>query len=425
MRRTQAITLLLALTAGLAAVVPARAGTGVDRLMEGSHFCDVSGQFRNGPASVDGPASQLAVHSDVFEPAFARACRIGSGLVTYLGTGEQSGINAVIDRRAERAFGTSDIPLSPVEKFQADFDQRAPDRRNRTTTLQQIPLMVSITAVAYNLTSCSIPRLNLRSSVLSAIFSGTITRWDDGLLVRDNPALANCKFPIRLIKRADFAGSTATLKDYLSKRNPQWQYYKQPAQNQAWPTLTNACPALDEDGMADCILSTQNSIGYVQYHVAKLAGLKAAYLDNVTSQTESDASRVFIAPSPAGCTEAARSAVILPGRDKQKIPVTSFFTYETQSYSPTRGDWSTVSLTDAPRGYGLCSFSYGLIYISLQLAYFGQQYLPNTARTAVDYLWSALAADAQSKLPAFDYGSLPDNVVTISRLGLSEVRFGT
>jgi ABC-type phosphate transport system substrate-binding protein len=423
MKRSRLIIGGLAITAMLAVATPAPAGTGVDRMMEGSHFCDLSGQFRNGPASVDGPASQLAVHSDVFEPAFARACRIGSGLLTYLGTGEQAGINAVLDRRAERAFGTADIPLSPVEKAQADFDLRAPDKRNRTTSIHQIPLMVSITSVAYNLTSCSISRLNLRSPTLSAIFAGTINTWNDPLLARDNPALATCKYPIRLIKRADFAGSTATFKDYLSKRSPQWAYYKQPAQNQVWPTLTNACPALDEDGMADCILSTQNSIGYIQYHVARTAHLKTALLDNVTSQAETDPSRAFIAPSPAGCTEAARSAVIPPGVEKRQIPVTSFFTYETQSVSPTRGDWSTVSLTDAPAGYPLCSFSYAFIYISLQTAYFGQQYLPNTARTAVDYLWTAVGADAQSKLPTFDYGTLPDNVLAVSRLGLSEIRF--
>lgn len=424
MRRFRSAVAFVALLVTVGAMSPARAETGVDRYLESSHFCDTSGQYRNGPASVDGPYSQLAVHTGVFEPAFARACRIGSGLVTYLGTGEQAGINKVLERRAEVAFGTADIPLSTVEMIQGYFDLRAPDRRNRILAIHQIPLMVSVSSVGYNL-SCLTTRLNLRSAVLSAVFGGTITRWDDPLLVRDNPALVNCKKPIRLVKRADFAGSTLTLKDYLSKRNPQWQYYKQPAQNTFWPTITNSCPALDEDGMADCILSTQNSIGYLLYHTTKVAGIRTAALDNVTSQTETTPAKTFIPPSPQGCTQAASSAFIPPGVDKRPIVVPPYFTFETQSFSPTRGDWSTVSLTDAPSGYPMCSFGYAFIYISVQGAYVGQQYLPNTGRTAVDYLWIAVSSDGQKALPAFDYGRLPESVAEISRLGISELRYGS
>lgn len=423
MKRFRFLVAVAALMSSVASTLPARAATPVDRLMENSRFCDTSRQFRNGPASVDGPSSQLNVHNDVFEPAFAKACRIGSGLITYLGTGDQAGINAVLDRRAERAFGTADIPLSPVEMAQAYFDTRAPDRRGRYTAIHQIPLMVSVFGVAYNLPSCKVPALNLRSTVLSAIFNGTIASWDDRLLVRDNPGLAGCRLPIRLIKRADFAGSTAIFKDYLAKRNPQWTHYKQPAQNLSWPTLANTCPALDEDGMADCIASTSNSIGYLSLRTAKLARLKMARLDNVQSQTEIDPEKAFIAPSPEACTEAARSAFIPPGVEKQQVRPVPFYEYETNSVSPTRGDWSTVSLTDAPRGYPMCSFGYAFIYISLQIAYFGQQYLPNTARTAVDYLYTAVTPQAQRRLPPFGYGALPDNVAKISILGLSEIRF--
>lgn len=423
MRRSRLLLVLSVALTSLASVVPARAATGVDRFMENSHFCDTAGQFRNGPAVVDGPSAQLDVHTEVFDPAFGRACRIGSGLVTYLGTGERAGINAVLNRRAERAFGTTDVPLTPVEVVEGYFDLRAPDRRGRTTAIHQIPLAVAITSVVYNLSTCSTPRLNLRSPVLSAIYSGTITRWNDPLLVQDNPSLASCTFPIRLVKRADFAGTTATFKDYLSKRNPQWNYYKQPAQNQSWPTITNACPALDEGGVADCIRSTQYSIGYIQARAAKVAGLKTAYLDNVVTQFLPDPADRFVAPTPQGCTAAAASAFVPPGVQKTPIQVTQFYTYETQSVSPTRGDWSTVSLTDARDGYPMCSFSYALIYISLQTAYVGQQYLPNTGRTAVDYLWTAVNPDAQSKLPAFSYGALPQNVADVSKLGISEIRF--
>ena len=419
------VALILCLAvASAGASMPAGADEyGTNRFLEDSVFCDTKGPYRNGPAVVDGPASQLDVQTDVFDPAFGRACRIGSGLVTYLGTGERAGIDAVLDRRAERAFGTSDIPLTPVELAQAYGDLRAPDRRGRTSAIHHIPLAVSITAVAYNLSTCSVTTLNLRSTVLSAIFGGTITTWNHALLVQDNPKLESCDFPIRLVKRADFAGSTMTFKDYLSKRNPHWNYYEQPAQNTLWPTITNACPALDDGGVADCIRSTQYSIGYIQARTAKVAGLRTARLDNVATQFATDPDERFVAPTPAGCTAAAASAFIPPGVQKRPVQVTQFYTYETQSVSPTRGDWSTISLTDAPEGYPLCSFAYALIYISLQTAYVGQTYLANTGRTAVDYLWTAVSDGAQAKLPPFSYGALPPNVAEISRLGISEIRF--
>ncbi len=426
MNRRTLFALLLALALA-AAAVPAGADShsdydNVDRLIENSRFCDKFQSFRPRQAIIDGPSSQLGLFNEVFEPAYSRACRIGSGLLTYLGTGERAGANAILDRRADRAFGTTDVPLSPVETIEANFDLRAPDRRGRISSIHHIPLAVSITAVVYNLSACSIPRLNLRSAALSSIFAGSITRWNDDLLVHENPKLATCDAPIRLIKRADFAGSSQSLKDYLSKRNPQWNYYKQPAQNQVWPTIQNYCPALDEGGMADCIRSTQYSIGYIQYRTARLARLKVARLDNASSQASIDPDTAFIAPSPAACTEAAESAFVPPGVQKRGFSAT-FFSVESPSVSPTRMDWNSVSLTDAPRGYPLCSLSYALIYISLQNTYHGQLYLPGTARTAVDYLWTAVGDDARRRLPAFDFGSLPANIAAVSRLGLSEIRF--
>ncbi|HVL89583.1 MAG TPA: substrate-binding domain-containing protein [Actinomycetota bacterium] len=394
----------------------------VDRLFENSKFCDKFQSFRPREAVVDGPSSQLGLFNEVFEPAYAKACRIGSGLLTYLGTGERAGVNAILNRRADRAFGTTDVPLSQVEIVEANLDLRAPDRRGRITSIHHIPVAVQITAVVFNLSACGVDQLNLRSPVLSSVFSGTITRWNDGVLVRDNPKLADCDAPIRLVKRADVAGSSLSLKDYLSKRNPQWNYYRQPSRNQAWPTIQNYCPALDEGGMADCIRSTQYSIGYIQYRAARLARLKVARLDNPVSTASLDPDTAFVAPSPAACTAAAESAFIPPGHQKRAVTAT-FFTFETPSVSPTRGDWNSVSLTDAPRGYPLCSLSYALIYISLQNTYHGQLYLPGTARTAVDYLWTAVSPAAQKRLPAFDFGTLPDQIVAVSRLGLSEIRY--
>lgn len=399
------------------ALGPQPAGA-VHRLFGNSVFCDQRQDNKGTAAVADGPSSQIGVHTDVFAPAFAAACPSGSGLVTYLGTGEQAGINAVVDHWAERRFGTADVPFSTLERVQATFDLRAPDRRNRSSLVHQVPLFLDVQAIGYNLSACPVPKLNLRSQVLSLIYSGRINYWNHDLIVLDNPGLKTCVLPIRVIKRAEFSGSTATFKDYLSKRNPQWNYYKQPPQNQLWPSFTNACPALGEEGMADCIISTRNSIGYIQYRMAKLRAIKTAHVDSATSALSTDPSKRFIAPSAAACTQAAASSILLPPID----PVPLVFT-ETPGISPTIGDWSTVSLTDAPAGYPICSFGYAFIFNNIQPAYAGQSYPFGAARTSVDYLWTAVSDAAQAKLAGSDYGRLPPNVLAASRAGLEEIRF--
>lgn len=419
-RRRMGFAAAVLATAALVQPV-AHAGTGVDHLFLDGKYCDQRPQYKGRPVIADGPASQVALHAGVFEPAYARACRSGSGMVTFLGSGERAGIDATIDRTPNRHFGTANIPMSTTEYIQATLDQRGPNKRTRTSVLHQIPLWVDVLAVGYNVTSCRVSQLNFSSQTLSLVYSGAITRWNHDLIQRDNPSMAslkNCNYPIKIIKRADFSGSTFVFKDYLSKRNPQWAYYKQPAQNQVWPTVSNACPALDEDGMAECILTTQNSIGYLNYHTAKQARIKTARVDNISGVTEMDAGRRFVSPSPAACTAAAASAFIPPAVKPVQAGI-----YETPQHSPTAGDWSTISLTDAPVGYPICTFGYVFLYQNMQFAYLGSSYPPAQARTTVDYLWTVLTDRAQSRLPAFDYGRLPPSVVEVSRAGMEMIRY--
>ncbi|MHB8510885.1 MAG: substrate-binding domain-containing protein [Actinomycetota bacterium] len=410
--------LLIAIAlSSLLASIGARASTPVDGDVANSQFCDHY-YYRPGPAVADGPASQLDVHRNVFEPEYAKACRIGSGLLTYLGTGEQAGVDAVVNRNSERAFGTGDVALSAQQLAQADLDQSAPDKRGRTNLLHQLPLFITPITIGYNI-SCKTSTLKLRSQVLSLIFSGVITTWNDRLIVQDNPDLAVCAKSIRLVKRADFAGSTLTFKDYLSKRNPQWDYYKQQAENQLWPTVTNECPALDEDGMVDCLRTTKNSIGYLTFRSAKVGHINVAELDNASSAAQSQ----FLEPSPQGCTAAAASAVVPPTVQRQNINEAGF-SPATPGFDATQGDWSNVSITDAPVGYPMCSIGFAYMYSNIHdVAYFGDYYSANAARTAVDYLWIALSDAAQARLESYQYGMLPANLRSESQYGLAQIRY--
>ncbi|MGH2831044.1 MAG: substrate-binding domain-containing protein [Actinomycetota bacterium] len=416
-RRMRVLLPLAAVLIQAMALLPARADE-VEMFIQDSKFCDKQIQFKGTSAVADGPYSHLEVHNGVLAPAYARACPSGSGLMTFLGTGERSGIEALLYRNAARHFGTTDVPMSHLELIQADGDLVAPDRRGRNSFVNHVPLFVSAQAVGYNLANCPVPALNVRSQVLSAIYTGLVTRWDDPLIAGDNPGLASCDRDILVAKRADFSGSTLAFKDYLSKRNPQWSYYKQPAQNQNWPTVTNRCPAYGDVAMARCILTTQDSIGYLPFRTAKNYRVNVASLDSVASAVQPDPAARFVRPSAQGCTDAASSSVIPPPIRSQRA-----LFYQTPQVNPTTLDWNSVSLSDAPLGYPMCALAYGLIYQNIQTAYFGQSYSVGAGRTSIDYLWTALKEDAQSRLAVYDYGRLPPNLVDVARAGLETVRY--
>lgn len=375
--------------------------------LPGSTFCDGTGT----PATGEGASSQLGVHVDVFRPAFAAACpdAVAPG---YLGTGDANAFLRLHER--SRDFGGSDVPLTPVEKFTLENDVQSSGLRGRVSPIHQMPLYVDALAIGYNV-SCIPPgaTLNLRSQTLSLIYSGLIKTWNHPLLQQDNPSLHNCSLPIGLVKRVGYAGATTVLKDFLSKRNPQWNYYKQPSRNQEWPPDATfvVCAASNEDGMASCLNSTVGAIGYLQLRVAGIYGVRVAAIDNPVSA----ATLTFIPPSADSCAKAAETVVTVP-TVREDLPVISI-----QSPPTTELDWSTVSITDAPLGYPICNFGYLFIFGRWTSAY-GAQNSSGALRTMVDYLWVATSSATQGALRNHDFAPLPERVLKAVRAGIEAIR---
>lgn len=387
---------------------PAKAA--LEQLMPGSSFCDGTGLVAIG----EGTAAQVSVNADVFRPAFTAVCP-NAAVPAYQGTGESNGFEKLAERA--RDFGASSVALTPQQKAILEQDLRRV--QGFSSTIEQFPLYVDIMAIGYNL-PCFNGTLRLTSTDLSLIYSGAITTWNDRVLLQHNPGLASCPIPIGRVKRAGDAGSTTIFKDFLSKRNPQWAFYRQPERNQDWPpTAGFACAASDDTGMAQCIASTANSIGYLQYHAAKVNRLRTAAVDNPVSQTSSDPAARFIQPSADACKTAAATVVTTPVVPAVVLPTNG----STLSVvpPPTAGDWSTVSLTDAPAGYPICSFGYWFVFQTWTSAYGGLN-APGKLRTIADYLWIAISPAAQNRLAAYDFAPLPPSIVAADRAGIEALR---
>lgn len=379
-------------------------------IIPSSTYCDGQGLEATG----EGPATQLDIHTDVFKPAFASACETAAQ-PSYLGTGDRAGILKLMDRA--RDFAASDVPLSTAEKLQLENDLKMV--RGRISPINQLPLYVDGLAIGYNL-GClpTSKRLDLSSENLSLIYSGQIKRWNDMLLVRDNPALASCLTNISLVKRSGYAGSTTIFKDYLSKRNPQWNHYKAPERNTEWPTSSFSCSGTNDVEMADCINTTDGTLGYLQFHTAKVYGVRLAAADNATSRFLPNPDR-FILPSPQNCKKAAETIVLAPAGGRVDNPILYGQAFELPPAS--QQDWSTVSLTDSYDGYPICNLGYIFVFGKWNAAYAAQN-SPGNLRTIADYLWTAASDTTQASLLANDYAPLPPAILKAVREGIESLR---
>ena len=72
--------------------------------------------------------------------------------------------------------------------------------------------------VAYNLPGVS--TLNLSGSSLAGVFLGTITKWSDPAIAKDNPGIKLPDTAIAVASRSDGSGTNYVFTDYLAKVSP-------------------------------------------------------------------------------------------------------------------------------------------------------------------------------------------------------------
>ncbi|MCA1834570.1 MAG: substrate-binding domain-containing protein [Actinomycetota bacterium] len=386
-------------------VVFAPIASRADQLGDDTHFCDGKADAAYG----EGSASQGIVHSSVFQPAFTSACARESGLLNYLSTGDQNGITQLTARA--RSFAGSDTPLSPAEKAQLEVSTRF-----WLSPVHQIPLYVNGWAIGYNL-PCFSQQMKLTSLNLSLIYLAVIKAWNDPRLVADNAGLASCNAPILLSRRLDTGGATRVFQDFLAKENPEWLPYARGTAPNAWPVNAFSCLGTFEAGMVSCVRDYPGAIAYVGIADARANQLQTAQIQNVTKS--------FVAATTGGCTAAAGSAVLPPGTHPQQLP-----TGTRSAWVPaTLGDWSSVSITDAPdpvgsssKSYPICSFAYAFI-LQQWFEGFGGTTSGRVARTVVDYFTAALGTPAQTALTAAGYGPLPESVRQVALDGMTSVSY--
>jgi phosphate transport system substrate-binding protein len=120
-------------------------------------------------------------------------------------------------------------------------------------------------------------QLVLDGDTLAKIFLGEIKTWDDPAIKTRNP---DAKLPaqaIAAVRRSDGSGTTFVFTDYLAKASTDWKSRVGVNTSVEWPV---GIGAKGNEGVANNVMQTKGSIGYVEYAYAKQNKLAYAKMVN-------------------------------------------------------------------------------------------------------------------------------------------------
>jgi len=139
---------------------------------------------------------------------WAEAYKAKSGnSLNYQSIGSGGGIKQIKAKTVD--FGATDAPLT-FEELEAGG-------------MVQFPAIIGGVVTVVNIDGIKPGQLKLSSDVLSDIFQGTLTNWNDKRIALLNPGLQIPAGDITVVTRADGSGTTAIFTNYLSKVNKSWK----------------------------------------------------------------------------------------------------------------------------------------------------------------------------------------------------------
>lgn len=276
--------------------------------------------------------------------------------INYQSIGSGGGIRQFSDGTVD--FGASDAPMSDSAIAAIGGN------------VLHVPTVLGAVVATYNLPELR-DTLRLTPELLSDIFLGKITRWNDPRIGAHNPGAALPEMPIVVVHRSDGSGTTYVWTDYLSKVSEEWARRVGKGTSVAWPV---GLGGKGNEGVMATVRQTPGALGYVELGYALANQAPAAAIRNRAG--------VFVSPTIEAITAAARGAMESMG------PETDF----------------RVSITDPPGAdaYPVASFTWILVR--------REQSDSLKARALVEFLWWALN-EGQKEAPRLGYAPLPQSLL--------------
>ncbi len=227
--------------------------------------------------------------------------------VNYQAIGSGGGIKQFTAGTVD--FGASDVPMTEAELTAA----------GGSSALIEIPTIVGVVSIAYNLQGVN--KLQLDGPTLANIYLGKIASWDDPAIKSLNNGVTLPSKSITAVHRSDGSGTTYGFTDYLAKVSPDWKSSVGVGKSVSWK---GGVGASGNQGVAQQVKSTENSLGYVELAYVVQTGMQQAYMKNKNGR--------FLQASIDGATQAAAQATnvsptnfsITDGSGDATYPIASF-----------------------------------------------------------------------------------------------------
>jgi phosphate transport system substrate-binding protein len=220
-----------------------------------AHAADISG------AGATFPYPIYAKWADTYKKETGAA-------VNYQSIGSGGGIKQILARTV--TFGATDMPLKGA---QLEKDG-----------LVQFPLVMGGLTAAYNLDGVGAGELTFDGPTLAKIYLGEIKKWDDEAIKKLNPAAKLPSQAIAVVYRSDGSGTTFVWTDYLSKVSPDWKTKVGANTSVQFPV---GIGAKGNEGVANNVMQTKGSIGYIEYAYVKQNKLAFSKMINKDGKTVS------------------------------------------------------------------------------------------------------------------------------------------
>ncbi len=284
--------------------------------------------------------------------------------INYQSIGSGGGIRQVLAGTVD--FGASDGPMSDEQLSQAKVK------------ILHVPTVLGAVVPAYNVPGVS-GEVNFTPEVLSGIFLGKITNWNDKAIASANKDVKFPDQPIIVVHRSDGSGTTYIFTDYLSKISSDWANGPGKGTSVKWPV---GLGGKGNEGVAGTVRQMAGAMGYVE--------LIYAVQNKISYGSVKNASGAFVKASLDSVTAAAASVKTMPADFR-------------------------VSITNAPgkEAYPIASFTWLLIPAQSKDAAKG--------KIIADFLnW--MVDDGQKMTAALTYAPLPGNVAEKVKAEIKQVR---
>jgi phosphate transport system substrate-binding protein len=248
-------------------------------------------------------------------------------LVNYSPVGSGTGYKDIAASLVD--FGASDAPLSVYSGVPAN--------------LVQIPWALTATGVSYHLNGLK-PRnavLKLTGSVLSQIYLGKITNWNNKQIKALNKGVKIPSKRITVFWRSDGSGDTYAFTRYLSDVSSQFNSQVGSSTTVSFPTGVGE---KGNEGMAQALLGTNGGIAYIAASYLIANRLPAVAVKNgAGNYVVPNLSAIAAAASGISVPGGNQLTIVDPGKRRKKAYPISTFTY---AFVPT----------NAPQGALIRSF---------------------------------------------------------------------